>query len=329
MSDEELVALKQKIERELAERSETSKQIKTRIKKSGFKPPPFEQMSARFCRQCGHPIWETRLSGPSLNHPKPLFYVKGRGDAPKQVAHCPNCGRKLSPGRLRYSDEIEEAFGKSMECSNNISKPDGTILYKYCVECGHEIGLLRNSDPPQFFDKADRQKPIDVCPTCNTPLIETDDVDYSDQQRELLGSVYSKIHRRAQEIRASQHEIDQLIKKIRDKKPVNFEGAKAVIGVHTGAFCKDKTGLQEQFAKCRDYCQRNRVEVVKELEYCYNRSNKSLRVDALTQGDIRVIVATMNWLTSHSHREAVEFVRELDCAGIHLEVIVGEGVDQD
>lgn len=339
MSNAELVELKQKIEKELAERKQTSKPEKPpfekpRVEKPRLDIPPLERMLAMFCRKCGHPIWEyiTRSYEFSLSDPKSEFYVEGRGGKPKQITHCPNCKRKLSPGRLRFSDEIEEVIHEGTERSENLPKVDGTICYKYCVECSHKIGLLRNSDPsdpPQFFDEADRQKPISACPICNTPLKEADDVDFNDKQRATLNAVYEMILQWAEEKPVLENELAQLFEKIKAKKPESLEGVKAIVGVHTAWYCKDKTSLKEQLAKCRDYCKTNGLEVIEELNYSYHGSDKNLKLDKLLERKIGAVVASMNWLTSYSLREAVEFVRELERAGIHLEIIVGEEGNED
>lgn len=336
MSEAELVELQRKIERELAERKQASKPKKLlakkpRVEKSKLKAPPLEQMAAQFCRKCGEPIWEyiTKPSNFLRNDSTSLFYVEGQGNKPRQVTHCPKCKRKLSPGRLRYREEIEEAFREGRRRSESPPKVDGMMAYKYCVECGYKIGLLENSDPPQFFDEADRQKPISTCPSCNTPLKEADDVDYNDEQRSTLGSVYQFIHQRAAEIRVSQRELAELLEKIRVKKPESLQGIKAIIGVHAAWDCKDKTSLKEQLARCRDYSKTNGLEVIEELSYSYQNSHKKLQLENLLKREVGAIVASMNWLTGYSQIDAAKFVYELERAGIHLEIIAGEDGNPD
>lgn len=336
MSDVELTELQRKIEKELAQRKQASKleklpSQKPRVEKPKIKAPPFELMSARFCRKCDYPIWKyvVSSSGFARGGSETYFYVKGRGGKPIEVTHCPKCKRTLSPGRLKLSDEIQEVINAHTERTEDPPKADGTMSHKYCVECGHKIGLLEKSNPPQFFDDWDRQKPISACPTCHTLLKEADDVDFNEFQRATLAAAYEMIIRWAEEEPVLESELAQLFEKIRAKKPANLEGIKAIIGVHTAWYCKDKTGLKEQLAKCRDFCKTNGLEIVKELNYSYQSSDKNLKLDKLLEKEIGAIVASMNWLTSYSLREAVEFVRELEEAGIHLEIIATENENQE
>lgn len=336
MSEVELVELQRRIEKELAERKQANKpeklpSQKPRTEKPRLNVPPLERMVSWFCRKCDHPIWWYTAESPEF--PRSIsrseFYVKGRGGKPKQVTHCPSCKRKLSPGRLKFSDEVEEIIHDSQEQSEATPhQASGMIWYQYCVECGHKIGLLKNSDPPQFFDEADQQKPVSACPACHTLLKEADDVDFNDEQRAILGSVYRFIHQRATYLRTKQSELTQLFEKIKAKGPESLQGVKAIIGVHAAWYCRDKTSLKEQLAKCRDYCKTNGLEIIEELTYSYHRSDKNLELDNLLQRKVGAIVASMNWLTSYSLDEAVEFVRELEQAGIHLEIIAGEDENQ-
>ncbi len=332
MSDEELAALRQQIDRELASR--TKKPVKPA---SPTQPPvktpkvparSFDGMSAQFCRKCGHPIWETRSSANGLSYPTPLFYVKGRDDKPEQVTHCPDCKRKLSPGRLRYSEETEAALRDILKRSDDPPQPDTTMWHEYCVECGYKIGIIKSSTPPQFFDEWDRAKPVNTCPNCVTPLKEVDDVDNNDEGRAFWAKLYYDIHQMAEAIRANQRKIVQLLDTMKAKQPESLAGVNGIIGVGTSGYGTPKTSLKEQLAECRAYCQKNGIIVVRELHYSYQSSDKKLKIDNLQQEQIGVIVANMPWLTSRSHREAVEFVRQLERAGIHLEIINIEDEDK-
>ncbi len=325
MSDEELAALRQQIDRELASR--TKKPVKPTpptqppVKTPKVPARSFDGMSAKFCRKCGHPIWETRSSANGLSYPTPLFYVKGRDDKPEQVTRCPGCDRKLSPGRLRYSQEAEAELHNIFKRSDDPPRPDGTIEYKYCVECGHKVGLMKHSAPPQFFDEGDRQQPISACPNCNTPLKEADDVDLNDHQRSVLGKVYGILIQVAHEAEILEPELAQLLEKMQANQPESLAGVKGIIGLHLGGYNTNKAILKERLARCRGYCQTNSIEVVKEVQYFYNPSLKEFKIDNLLQGQIGVIVATRGWVTGYSLREGVAFVRELERAGIHLEII--------
>lgn len=336
MSDAELAELQRKIEKELAQRKQANKpekllSQKPRAEKPKVKAPPLEKMWAMFCRKCGQPIWEYIVSSSGFPHgtSEAYFYVEGREGKPVEVTHCPNCKRKLSSGRLKFSDEIEEGFHAATKRSNDSPKTEGTLWHEYCVECGHLVGVIKDGDAPQFFDEGDRQKPINVCPICHTPLKEADDVDLNNEQRAMWGSLYKFIHQRAEEIRASQRELDQLLEKIRAKKPASLEGIKAIIGVYINSYGRDQTSLEEQLAKCRDYCKTNGLEITKDLNYSYQSSDKNLKLDKLLETKIGAIVASMNWLTGHSLDEAIEFVRELEQAGIHLEIIAGDNENQE
>lgn len=337
MSEAELVELQRKIEKELAERKQTSKtekllSQKPRVEKPRVKAPPLEKMWAMFCRKCGQPIWEyvVSSSGFPRGTSETYFYVEGREGKPFEVTHCPNCKRKLSSGRLKFSDEIEEGFHAATKRSNDSPKTEGTLWHEYCVECGHPVGVIKDGDAPQFFDEGDRQKPINVCPICHTPLKEADDVDLNNEQRAMWGSLYKFIHQRAEELRASQRELDQLLEKIRAKKPASLEGVKAIIGVHTNSYGQQgKMSLKEQLTKCQNYCETNGLEVIEKLTYFYQSSDKELQIDKLLERKVGAIVASTKWLTSNSHREGVKFVCELEQAGIHLEIIAIEDESQD
>lgn len=335
MSEAELIELQRKIEKELAERKQANKpeklpSQKPRVEKPKIKAPPFEQMSALFCRKCGHPIWEFTTEPPGYPRGNPIsyFFVKKQSDKPVEVTHCPKCKRKLSPGRLKLSDELEAAIYAISEHPKQESVLSGTLEHKYCVECDHKIGLLLNSNPPQFFDEWDRHKPISSCPICHTPLKEADDVDFNDKQRNVLASVYGLILQWAQEKPVLESELAQLFEKIKAKRAGSLEGVKTIIGVYANEYGRDKTSLKEQLTKCQDYCDTNKLEVIEKLMYSYQSSDRKLKLDKLHERKIGAIVATMNWLTSHSLNEAVVFVRELEQAGIHLEII-GKQVNQD
>lgn len=92
---------------------------------------------------------------------------------------------------------------------------------------------------------------------------------------------------------------------------------------------KNKTSLKEQLVKCRGYCKTNCLDIAEELKYSYHSSDKNLKLNRLFERKIGAILASMNWLARHSLNEAIEFVRELEQTGIHLEIIEGENGNQD
>ncbi|MCG3208352.1 MAG: hypothetical protein FOGNACKC_01956 [Anaerolineae bacterium] len=331
MSDEELAALRQQIDRELASR--TKKPVKpTPPTQPPVKTPKvpvrsFGGMSAKFCRKCGHPIWGTRSSASLGSHSTPLFYVKGRGDKPKQVTHCPGCDRKLSPGRLKYDDETEAAIRDALKRPDDPPKPNSTMWSEYCVECGYNIGVI-TSTPPQFYDEGDRKKPVNTCPNCHAPLKEADDVEFSELQKDRLWLAYSILIRAAEEHSALQPEFTHLLERMRNNRPESLAEVKGIIGIYLSGYNTDKAALKECLAKCRQYCQANGIEVANEFHYNYNPSHKEFKIANLLQEQIGVIVATRGWATGDSLREGVAFVRELERAGIHLEIIDTEDEDK-
>ena len=60
--------------------------------------------------------------------------------------------------------------------------------YKYC-KCGHPIGIEQTDASTTFFDEFDRERPIIVCPACNT-WIKADKLQYSELQRKALVKAY-------------------------------------------------------------------------------------------------------------------------------------------